>query len=224
MNTPLSNTTSIFQLALGVNAVFAIVLNHYLRHKKEIVATVADKLKQHNAEFSVKGKERHLIKYLYRATVGYRVFHVYFLSCLLLSILSVSISFYYLLKAALHPTDEISALWLTFLSIVTLLLNPVVYFLFFRLSEWFLFAVREHLEIEADSAQLIEICVSVSEMIETSKLLIARSQLSSEVLKIKEAKITIKRIGIPLIHPIRYLRKRKLDKEINEVRKKSGLA
>ena len=110
VSTELSNTSSIFQLALGVNAVFAVLLNHYFRIRSELVSTFAAQLREHNPDFSAVGREKHVAKYLFRATIGYKVVHFFFIGCLILTLISALVSFYFLLKAALFPKELASAI------------------------------------------------------------------------------------------------------------------
>ena len=154
-STELANTSSIFQLALGVNAVFAVLLNHYLRYKNELVRTFAARLNEYSPSFNAKGREKHIAKYLFRATIGYKVIHFYFIVCVVFALGSAAVSFYFLLRAALVPKDYIPNKLLILLSIVTLV-NPVLYFCFFKASELFLNLIRERLQLKAEMVQRVE--------------------------------------------------------------------
>ncbi len=177
-STELANTSSIFQLALGVNAVFAVLLNHYLRYKNELVRTFAARLNEYSPSFNAKGREKHIAKYLFRATIGYKVIHFYFIVCVVFALGSAAVSFYFLLRAALVPKDYIPNKLLILLSIVTLVINPVLYFCFFKASELFLNLIRERLQLKAEMVQLVEICIKVSETTESTNELVARLQLN----------------------------------------------
>lgn len=93
-----------------------------------------------------------------------------------------------------------------------MLVNPVIYFLFLKLSEGFVFAVEESLKIENREVSLIEMCIRSSEIGEYTTELIAESELLLTQIRMETFGRKIRRAIKILIHPVKYLQQRKLNK------------
>lgn len=156
MNTELQFTSSIFQLAFGLNAVFVVLLNRYLTLRTDLTDEFIRKLNAHNPALDLAGKRKHVTKYLFRTMVGYRAFNTFLFFCIVLALFSSGVSLYFLLKAALDPTEEISSTLVTWLTLGFVVVNPVLYFAFLRASDWFLSAVKTRLVILPELVPLIE--------------------------------------------------------------------
>lgn len=205
MSTQLQYTSSIFQLALGVNAVFAILLNQYLAVRAKLVDEFIQKLKNHNPSLSLDGKQKHLIKYLFRAMRGYRVINAYFILCVVLAVFSGGISLYYLLRSALAPTEEIASWLLTALTLGFLAANPVLYFGFLRVCDWLLLQVKNNLTIQADHVSLIEQSIELSELCDSANEIIAKAHIHAWEFKKRRLIEAFKYRTEPIIHPIRFI-------------------
>jgi hypothetical protein len=164
MTTQIQFTSSIFQLAFGVNAVFVILLNHYLGLKASLTEDFIRKLQELDPSLLLDGKRKHLTKYLIRAMVWYRIFNAYFLFCIALAVISCAVSVYYLLQAALVPDEKISSVLLTTLTYIFLVANPILYFVFLRSSEWFLSVVQSRLKLKQEDVSLVKESIMLSDL------------------------------------------------------------
>jgi len=224
MNVKISDTSSIFQLALGVNAVFAILLNHYLSQRNNLLKLFAEKIQEHKPDFHIAGKEDFLIKYMSNSMAGYRFFNKYFIVCAIISASSIMFSFYWLLQAAIYPTWVISARAFVFVSTVLIIVNPVVYFSFFKLTETLLLALRTKFTIKSQYIPFIEDSIDTYELIERANNIIINSKRYGFNKKIEAIKSRVHNTLKILLHPIDCLKKRRTERfiedEINKLKSK----
>jgi hypothetical protein len=227
MDVNLSNTSSIFQLAIGVNAVFAVLLNQYLNHKKRIVHLFINKIKDHKPNFSPTGKEKHIADYTFHSMPGFRLFKRFFILCSVMSSSSVLISFYCLLLGAFNTNYIITSGWLIFLSMLTIIINPIIYFIFFKLSEAILFALEVKFTLPAEYIPLIEQYLDNIDFIENSRIKLddfkeRRLNRQRERNRNKRLK-TYNIMRHPINYALRKLDERKLEKLIQGMKKKGEL-
>jgi len=222
MCTQLQYTSSIFQLALGVNAVFAILLNQYLAVRAKLVDEFVLKLKNHNPSLSLDGKQKHLIKYLFRAMRGFRVINAYFILCVVLAVFSGGVSLYYLLQSALAPNEEIASWLLTTLTLGFLVANPVLYFGFLRASDWLLLQVKNNLTIQADCVSLVGESIEISKLCDSADEMIAKAQIIAWGFKKRMLIEAIKYRTEPIIHPIRFFRLYRAQRVAERIRRRNN--
>jgi hypothetical protein len=206
MTTELQYTSSIFQLAFGVNAVFALLLNHYFSLRAKLTDEFIRKLKTHNPALSLDGKQKHITKYLFRAIGGYRIFHAYFIFCIVVAIVSSGVSLCYLLQAALAPTAKISSTILAVLTIGFLIISPILYFVFLRASDWFFLLVTNR-AIQKEDVSLVEKCMELSEMHDMASEMIAEAQILVWQSKKRRLIESLKVHTEFLIHPVRFIQR-----------------
>ncbi|ACX95805.1 hypothetical protein [Halothiobacillus neapolitanus] len=219
MSTQLQYTSSIFQLALGVNAVFGILLNHYFSVRAQLVVDFTQKLKDHNPDISFDVKQKHLTKYLFRTMRGYRLFNTYFILCVALAVLSGGASFYYLLQSALAPAEPISSELLTVLAIILLVVTPAVYFSFFRASDWFLLLIRERLAFHAGEELLIKLSIETSEFLKSMDEKLAEAEILRWRLQKQRIISAIKSCTEPILHPIRSIQRHRAKRVVDRLRR-----
>lgn len=217
MSTELQYTSSIFQLALGVNGVFAFLINHFLSIRNRLVTEFMAKVTQLDPNIQLSERRRYLVKYLYRSMAGYRFFHAFFLVAISVAAISGALAFYYLLRAALAPTEIISDGYLTFLTAVMLLLNPIIYFTFYRASESLLSAVKEKMKIRPEDLPNILEGISLIEDNEVLDIALARSTLIDWKFKVKLHRIRIHYYVKGRWQSIRRLWHKRTKEEIDEL-------
>jgi len=155
----LSNTSTIFQLSFGINAIFALVVNHCLKQKKDLMIIFVNKIESHEGSSSVEGKKKYFAKYLFRLLVSHRFIYNFFCFRMILASASVFASYCFHLRAAEYPSEEIPRFNLFYLSAIMLLGNPIIYYSFFRTSEWFGLVTSPDIEYRGQAAiQGIVIC------------------------------------------------------------------
>jgi hypothetical protein len=178
VNTQLSNTSTIFQLSFGVNAVCAVLINGYLNQTRELVIAFTDKIKQHKPDFSIEGKTNRFREFLFRSMPGYRLVRRLFICSISLAVCSIIISFYYLVKAALYPNCLIKSHYFLFIAIVTIIINPTVYFVFFMISGTFLTGIKQVIKVGPEFVALFEMYLAWPETKESIDALIAEAKLA----------------------------------------------
>jgi hypothetical protein len=132
MNPQLSNTSTIFQLAFALNAVCAVLVKHYINQTNDVSISLTEKLKQYKPDFLIEGRERRLWRYLFLSMPSYRFVRYLFIYSVIAAVFSVTIFFYYLLQASLYPNELMSIHLFIFLSVLTIIINPI-YFSFFTI-------------------------------------------------------------------------------------------
>lgn len=196
MGIELQYTSSIFQLAIGLNAVFPLLSSHYSRLKREMVVIVLEELRRHEPEFASRGKEKHIENFMFDAMFGYRAFRWFTRLCMVLSMLSLLVSFGFLLEAATHHDSQISERLLTFLACSMILFSPTIYYLFVRGSEWFISEVRKRLDFDEIDVEALKISISAQELGDWASEVVERSQLEAYKILVKSRLGSIRhRIG-----------------------------
>lgn len=211
MNTELQYTSSIFQLALGVNGVFAFLINHFLSVRHNVVEGFVAKVAEHIPSSDLGQKKRYLRKFIYRSAHGYRLFYSFFIIVIALATVSGAASFYYLHRAAIHPTEAISNSYFTSLSIALLVVNPILYFAFYRSSEWYLRIVNEYIVFSPEEAlQYYRGAVSVEVEVKTKYAL---EKMEWKLMRIRASQ-TARKVGYFIKHYWHMCRpRRKYSKE-----------
>jgi len=162
----LAHTSAIFGLAFVVNAMFIVVLNVYLKNKKELYTIVRKKIVEHQKGISHIDSS-HLQSAIYKSVPRFKKFNGYFfLTCLALCTWSLATSFYFLLLAAIDPKATMDVGVFIILSIVFIIANPIVYFLFQKGSAAIISHMQENLDISSISADAVVMVAETSEFLE----------------------------------------------------------
>lgn len=206
MDVQLSNTTAIFQLSFGLNAVCAGLINRYLSQTRDLVIDFTNKIKAHKPDFSIEGKDWRLRKFLFGAMIGYRLVRRLFIFCISLALCSVLISFYFLIKAAFCPNASLQGSYFLAISVTTIVINPIIYFIFFTLSDIFLRAVKQKIDVEAALVPLIEEYLSWPETLKNLDAMMQEATKRRREFRYKIAKRKVFRILGIVLHPVRSIK------------------
>lgn len=215
MGAELINTSSIFQLSLTINAIFAVILNRYTKQRKALFTVFYNKIINTNSTFCIDGNEKILYKFLYSHVDGFKIFIRFFYFCIFLSGVSVLISFYYLVASALVPTEEISTIKLIVYSVLFIIVNPSCFYLFFLLSDNLPDIIDKKLQVSTsdalktiDSIELMKIHESLQNALFDIQMNAFKSRYNKFIRAIKDG------VNITL-HPIIYFKRIKRKNEID---------
>jgi hypothetical protein len=157
----LANTTTILQLAFGLNGVIAVLINEYSRKSEHITALFIDKLRLHKPNFSIGERQERFEEYLFGSMPGYRFVRRLFVLSISLSIISIIFSFYYLIQAAINPKETISCEILSceiFVVCATMMVivNPAIFAMFRFVSDMQIWGVEYKISVSSTIVGLLE--------------------------------------------------------------------
>lgn len=202
MSTKLSNTATIFQLAFGLNAVCAILINRYLAQRSKVISAYVDRIKVLKPEFSIDGKEESLKRVMAKAMPGYRLLKKFFVFCISLAALSLVTSFLFLLAAAIRPDNEVSDSIFALLAFILVITNPAIYYIFFVLLDMLLEGVNKRMEINLASVESLELFLGDEELLAEVETLLLNTRMESLAQKFFRWKAKFLNALNKLLHPI----------------------
>jgi hypothetical protein len=158
----LSSSTSIFQLAVGVNAALPVLISDYERMRDRAAESMLRKIHELNPDFELKERDREeFISFTLRSIAGLR--HAQRLThyVVALSITLSAIALIALCWAAIDPDQVISIKQLLTFVGVTLIAGPAFYVLTNRHLKWLYSILVKHASNEeVDAALFADIVTS----------------------------------------------------------------
>lgn len=213
----LQDTTTIFQLAFGINAVMLAIINKQDEHKNRLINLLVSKMLKYEPSFTATTKE---VKNALLETFKYhKYFKITFYIVLIISFSSVICSFCFLISAAVNPTTKIDSLAFIVLSTFLILINPIIYYFYHNFLNKVIQVFEDKTSIsETDTSSILLYIKIKKEQAEFDKLIL---QSYEAHWKYKINKLKNFFVFHPIFHPIRWLKSKLLEKEINKIIKES---
>lgn len=207
MTMELQYTISIFQLAFGVNAVFVWLLDHHTVIKNKIVEDFLIKVNAYEPNFLTKENSKFLTTYISKTVRGYKIVKAFFIILFIVALSSCGISIFCLLYAALHPQKKISPGLPVVLSIIFIIVNPILYFVYIKASNKIASVIKDKMELTEGLVELIKLSFSAYEMVDKTDDVLMELELRRYKNKFRKVKSNIYRCVYVFLRPIRFLKK-----------------
>jgi O-antigen ligase len=125
----LSASSSIFQLAFGVNAVLPVLISDFEAVRKDAAESFLEKIKEYHPEFELKQEDRiNFVDFTFNSSTGLRRARIITRLTGFISLVLCGLSLVALCGSALEPDQQISSsLFFAFVG-ATLIVGPIFYF------------------------------------------------------------------------------------------------
>ena len=215
----IKDTSSIFQLAFGLNAVILVIYQNSYQKRKELLDYVASEIKKHDKNAVIEND------YILNSFPSYKKIKYLFFFFISLSFFSILCSFYFLVEAVLEPESEMCENLFIFLSVFLVLVNPVLYYIYKVILDSLISLVKDKTTITKDTAIYMSIAMNmISEDRESNK---ASSKVEYELQKnffsnrIRRFKDKLNKN--PFLHPIKWYKDREKKKFRDEILKEENI-
>ena len=215
----IKDTSSVFQLAFGLNAVILVIYQNSYQKRKELLDYVTLEIKKHYKNVNIENE------YILNSFPSYKKIKYLFFFFISLSFLSILCSFYYLVKAVLEPESEMCENLFIFLSTFLILVNPVLYYIYKVILDSLISLIKDKNTITKDTAiYMSESMNSLSKYKESKK---AFSKVAYELNKIffrrRLERFKNKLNNNPFLHPIKWYENREMRKFSDEMFKEKNI-
>lgn len=215
----IKDTSSIFQLAFGLNAVILVIYQNSYQKRKELLDYVASEIKKHDKNAVIEND------YILNSFPSYKIIKYLFFFFIFLSISSILCSFYFLVEAVLEPESKMCENLFIFLSVFLILVNPILYYIYKVILDSLISLVEDRTTITKDLAIYMSKMMNIIKIDrETMK---AFSKISHEANKIifrsKIRRFKNKLNTNPFLHPLKWYRNRKMKKYCDEILKEENI-
>lgn len=209
----IKDTSSVFQLAFGLNAVMMVIYNNSYQKRKELLDYVSSEIHKHVKNTNIENE------YILNSFPTYKKIKYLFFFFILLSFFSILCSFYYLVIAVVEPKLEMCENLFISLSVFLILVNPILYYFYRVLLNSLISLIKDKSTITKQKAIYMSIAMNaIKKNRESNK---AISKLLYEANKIIfRSKIRRFRDSLntnPILHPVKWYKDREMKKFINEI-------
>jgi hypothetical protein len=158
----LSASSSVFQLAFGVNAVLPVLISGLEGVREKAADSLLRKIKEYRPEFEIKERDRiDFVEFTFRSSRGLRYARIITYVTVFISLIFCGLSLAALCWSALEPGQEFSSdLFFAFVG-TTLIGGPLLYIARNRFLRWLYFALVRNITSEKNEALLFADCVDV---------------------------------------------------------------
>lgn len=215
----IKDTSSIFQLAFGLNAVILAIYQNSYQKRKELLDYVASEIKKHDKNANIEND------YILNSFPSYKIIKYLFFFFIFLSISSILCSFYFLVEAVLEPESKMCENLFIFLSVFLILVNPILYYIYKVLLDSLISLVKDKTTITKDLAiQMSKMMNLISKNRESNK---AFSKVAYELRKnifsnrIRRFKDKLNKN--PFLHPIKWYKDREMKRFCDEILKEENI-
>lgn len=209
----IKDTSSVFQLAFGLNAVIMIIFKNSYQKRKEFLDHIGSEIKKHVRTSNIENQ------FLLSSYPTYKKIKYIFFFFIVLSIFSILCSFYYLVAAVLEPTLKMSEdLFLT-LSVFLILINPILYYFYEVMLDLLISLIKDKSKITKDTAiQMSKVMNMISKNREFNNEISEKLQKTNKLIfesKIKSFQYKLK--TNPFLHPLKWYKKREMKRYVNMI-------
>lgn len=153
----ISDMSSLLEIGFAVNAVFAIVFTNYKSHRQGLYDFVLNGVSKHRSIDHISRK--HIETFIYKSTNAFKMLKYGFALCVSLSSISLLCSIALLAISSISPNKEINNLIFLLYVTISIIVNPLLYFMFNEGSKWLSRIFIQKIEITPTEAELIsKIC------------------------------------------------------------------
>jgi hypothetical protein len=178
----LSASTSVFQLAFGINAVLPIVMNDFEKVREELADMQLRKIKEYNSQFNIRERDwPEFVEFVFLSSRGMRfaqrITHLTALLSLVLCIVSLA----FLCWSATAPDHLMSSQHFYWFVAATLVIAPILYYARDRGLKALYKLMVIHTENEQREAELLAGCAKLFFDIKKTDREIENKTLEAEV-------------------------------------------
>lgn len=202
----IKDTSSIFQLAFGLNAVILVIYQNSYQKRKELLDYVASEIKKHDKNAIIENE------YILNNFPSYKKIKYLFFFFISLSFFSILCSFYFLVKAVLEPESEMCENLFIFLSVFLILINPVLYYIYKIILDSLISLVKDKTTITKDTALYMSKSMNVISKNKESNKVFSKGlyELDKKIYSNKIRRLKNKLNKNPFLHPIKWYKDREM--------------
>ncbi len=207
----IKDTSSVFQLAFGLNAVIMVIFKNSYQKRKEFLDYMASEIQKHVGNSNIENQ------YLLNCYPPYKKIKYAFYFFIVLSISSILCSFCYLVEAALVPDLKISENIFIALSVILILVNPILYYFYEFTLNSSISIIKEKSVITKDDAIFMSKFMNIlSESKESDEILSKKLRETEKLIfRSKISRIKYKLKTNPFLHPLKWYKNREMEKYVN---------
>jgi hypothetical protein len=158
----LSASTSVFQLAFGINAVISVLISEFENVRKEAADSLLRKIREYRPDFDLKERDRlDFMDFTFRSSRGLRHAKAITWINIFFSLMLCALSLACLCWAALRPDEQISSKLFLWFVVFTFFVGPLFYFIRNRLLKWLYSVLVSYGTNQQNEALLFAECVDI---------------------------------------------------------------
>jgi|GEM_PF-2189801 len=212
----LDKTTSILQIAFGINFIFGYLLINFISLKEELINTFIQEITSHFPNFNLTDKKP-VVNVLLSLNKVYRVMNLLFVFSFIIAFLNTVTAFILLYKAAVSPElASIKQSYFLVICIWMLFISPTIYWLTKAILEKLIERSKKEQLSYPEANQVIETLKLTENISDSTRLidkLYVEYKISCMKSRIRHSIRTIQKV----MHPIKYYQDKKLQQEIEDI-------